>query len=153
MRFKRCCAFIAIFTLMFGMSIFLNGCSAQKGTPLFEYLGQNALEFADAFRSDGALSVTVRYDGEASGEPYTVNDEQTIQAVFSALDNMVVTGGKRSGRSDDYLVYYFEMHDNSSFAVTFQEGRFLTDREDQIEIKGFDALIEALPPQDPDFRF
>jgi len=46
----------------------------------------------------------------------------------------------------------FEMHDNSTFAVTFQEGRFLTDREDQIEITGFDALIAALPPQSPDWE-
>ena len=151
MRIKRYCAFLLALTFALGLALSLFGCHVVNKKPLFEYLGEDALAFADAFRNEGALSLTVRYDGEASGEPYTTKDEQTILAAFNALDNMIVISDGGSGHTDDYLVYYFEMHDGSYFYFNFQKGYYLTDRMELIGITGFDELITAFPPQSEDF--
>jgi len=152
MRIKRCCVFIVAITLTFGLVALFSGCLALQKKPLFEYLGEDALQFADDFRRDGALSLTVRYDTEASGEPFTTRDQQTILAAFNAMDNMTVISDGGTGHTDDYLVYTFELHDGSFHYFTFQRGHYMTDRMELIGITGFDDLIAAFPPQSPEFR-
>jgi len=110
------------------------------------------LKFAEDFYRDGALSLTVSYDTEASGEPYTTEDEETILAVFQILENMYIVSDEGSGHTDDYLVYYFVMHDGTSMLFQFQQGDFLTDRMDRLGITGYAELVAALPPLSPDFH-
>ena len=124
------------------------GDERRSGVPLFEYLNDTALiSFADNFENDFPLSVSVRYDGEASGEPVTVTEPEVIRMVFEALSNITVLGEwPESGHTDDYLNYYFEMpNGNIIRGFVFQDGMLLDEWMGLHEITGFDALQEALP--------
>jgi len=114
-------------------------------------MGEKALTFADAFKRDGALSLSVAYDTEASGEPFVTEDTETILAVFTVLENMTVVSDEGSGHTDDDLVYFFVMKDGSYMVFRFQMGHFMTDRMDLLGVTGFDELLAVFPPQSAEF--
>jgi predicted secreted protein len=119
----------------------------KEGIPLLEYLNDKALTtFAEHFDEDFPVSVSVRYDGESSGTPFTVTDPEIIRAVFEALRNIIVVGEwPASGHTDDYLNYYFEMADGRRiYGFEFQDGMLLDARMGLHEIIGFDVLQNVL---------
>lgn len=101
--------------------------------------------FVENFETDFPVSVSVRYQTVAGGEPVTATDEQTIRAVFDALSNMMVVDEAGGGHTDDYLDYYFTMQDGSTVGFTFQEGMLLDDRMMRYNVKGFRELEQAFP--------
>ena len=129
-------------------SITIPDDDCKSGVPLLEHFNNPALTaFAENFDTDFPMSVSVQHDGEASGEPVTVTDSEVIHAVFEALRNITVLGDwPKSGTTDDYLNYYFEMQDGRIISgFRFQDSMLLDEWMGLYEISGFDALQEALP--------
>ncbi|MDL2238436.1 hypothetical protein LJC56_11540 [Christensenellaceae bacterium OttesenSCG-928-K19] len=160
MKRKTVCLLIASMLLCFCVA----GCSAPflntggqnltpttsekigEGTPLFEYLDDpQILLFAENFEDNVPVSISVLYQTEAGGEPYTVTDEETIRSVFEALQSMMVLGEAGSGHTDDYLNYYFEMADGTIIGgFEFQGGMYLDSRMGLHEVTGFAQLQATL---------
>jgi len=105
-------------------------------------------DFAENFKSNFPVSVSVLYQNVGGGQPYTVTDEKMIRDVFEALKNIEVVEENGMAHTDDYLTYYFTMADNSSIQFTFQSGCYIGRRDNLLSLTGFGALSAALdyPP-------
>ncbi len=120
----------------------------EGGVPLFWFLDDLTVSwFVDNIKTNFPVSVSVRHDGEGSGEPVTSTDPATIQAVFDALCNIsVLEENVKNGHTDDYLNYYFTLADGTVISgFEFQDGMLLDAWMGLYEITGFDALQRALP--------
>jgi len=119
----------------------------KLGVPLLEFINKPSLiEFAENFDNNFPVSVSVRHDGEASGEPVTATDPDVIRSVFDALCNItVLEEWHESGATDDYLNYYFEMPNGDMiWDFVFQKGMYLDGWMGLYVITGFENLQEAL---------
>jgi hypothetical protein len=149
---KKRFALLAALAVLLALAGCRDGADSEAGTttkrvarlPLFEYIGEDAMAFAEHFEDDFPVSVTVRYETVAGGEPYETESRETIRAVFEALRNMTVVSDNGSGHTDDYLTYTFAMIDGRRHVFTFQTGCYLGDRGHLLGVEGFGALQAAL---------
>ncbi|MDR2940185.1 MAG: hypothetical protein LBV08_07690, partial [Clostridiales bacterium] len=143
--FKRVCKQIEAFA-----EEAVEKADLSAGTPLFEFIGEQGLTFAENFESGFPVSVSVVWDSFSGGTPITSTDENVIRSVFHALSEIRVMRKNGGMHTDDELRYWFTMTDGSSFVCTFQEGKLIFDMGALYEITGFGAVTQALRYEPPE---